>query len=120
LKGKNRTEINRFEPVFGLVRLKKFNLIVYFDSKPDLEIFSTWKEEKLPRAPRCISITIVAVLRVRSLAGRSHGILWLYKKPEKGHASERNEKTGGMKNRKTEKQRRHTQRTRRQKERTGE
>jgi hypothetical protein len=35
LKGKNRTEINRFELIFGLVRLKKFNLIVYFDSKPD-------------------------------------------------------------------------------------
>jgi len=70
-------------------------LFVFF-SGPDQE------EEKPRRAPRCISITIVAVLRARSLAWRSHGILWLYKKPEKGHASERNEKTGGTENRKTE------------------
>jgi len=41
-KGKepNRTEINRFEPVFGSVRFKKlkknkFNLVVYFGLKPD-------------------------------------------------------------------------------------
>jgi len=41
-KGKkpNRTEINRFEPVFGSVRFKKlkknkFGLVVYFGLKPD-------------------------------------------------------------------------------------
>jgi hypothetical protein len=37
---KNRTEINRFEPVFGSVRFKKLKknkigLVVYFGSKPD-------------------------------------------------------------------------------------
>jgi len=36
---KNRTETNRFEPVFGSVRFKKlknkFGLVVYFGSKPD-------------------------------------------------------------------------------------
>jgi hypothetical protein len=36
----NRTEINRFEPVFGSVRFKKlkknkFGLVVYFGLKPD-------------------------------------------------------------------------------------
>jgi len=35
----NRTEINRFEAVFGSVRFKKlkkkFSLVVYFGSKPD-------------------------------------------------------------------------------------
>jgi hypothetical protein len=36
----NRTEINRFEPVFGSVRFKKLKknkigLVVYFGSKPD-------------------------------------------------------------------------------------
>jgi hypothetical protein len=34
----NRTEINRFEPVFGSVRfkkLKKIGLVVYFGLKPD-------------------------------------------------------------------------------------
>jgi hypothetical protein len=35
----NRTEINRFEPVFGSVRFKKlkkkFGLVIYFDLKPD-------------------------------------------------------------------------------------
>jgi hypothetical protein len=39
LEGKkpNRTEINRFEPVFGSVQklLKKIGLIVYFGPKPD-------------------------------------------------------------------------------------
>jgi hypothetical protein len=42
----------------------------------------------------------------------------VYKKPETGHARERNENNRGE--RTTEKQRRHTQRTRRQKERTEE
>jgi len=36
---KNRTEINRFGPVFGSVRFKKlkknFSLVVYFGLKPD-------------------------------------------------------------------------------------
>jgi hypothetical protein len=34
---KNRTEINRFEPVLGSIRFKKkkFGLVVYFGSKPD-------------------------------------------------------------------------------------
>jgi hypothetical protein len=35
----NRTEINRFEPVFGsipkLKKKKKFGLVVYFGPKPD-------------------------------------------------------------------------------------
>jgi hypothetical protein len=35
----NRTETNRFEPVFGSVRFKKlkkkFGLVVYFGLKPD-------------------------------------------------------------------------------------
>jgi hypothetical protein len=37
-KKPNRTEINRFEPVFGSVRfkkLKKIGLVVYFGLKPD-------------------------------------------------------------------------------------
>ena len=86
-------------------------LFVFF-SGPEQE------EDKPPRAPRCFSITIVTVLRVLSFSGRSHGILWLYKKPETGHARERNENNRGERTK--EKQRRHTQRTRRQKERTEE
>jgi hypothetical protein len=33
----NRTEINRFEPVFGSVQKlkKKIGLVIYFGSKPD-------------------------------------------------------------------------------------
>lgn len=38
-KKPNRTEINRFEPVFGSVRFKKlkkkFSLVIYFGLKPD-------------------------------------------------------------------------------------
>jgi hypothetical protein len=37
-RGKNRTEINQFEPVFGSVqfkKLKKIDLVVYFGLKPN-------------------------------------------------------------------------------------